>query len=457
VTTQAAAVAETFTRARAEARALTRPGFLSLAFLIASFAYELPLTDILPYHRVNPRLFDVAAVWLLFYWFFFGRSRGWRMDLGNAVVKPWIWITVFYGLATFASALFIPREIYFFSLFYYAKYLEGLAVILVVSSAPLDERERRGLLKVALAGGIWVSAVAVLQYAGVLSTTRYLPDGEEIPMYAHGIYSTLGWTYFHVGMYSVATCLIGFALFSAARSAFERQFALAGTLACVIPAIISGSRAGLLALGFSLLLVVFRSRFRRRFLSYALLGMVLLMGAFFYLSSITKERLETGRGGSVAERLMHGPNTLVGALAFNGPKLLLVGGGFYVVPLPLSGNSLYAKSAIKYRKGYGNHNIFFFPLEQAGIGAFVAAIWFWVATRKALAKAVARSRPGSLDEAFADSMRVYLVAMLIVGFAGQVFWLGFGTEHFTIYQVILFVLASKVGARDAPLPARARA
>jgi hypothetical protein len=44
----------------------------------------------------------------------------------------------------------------------------------------------------------------------------------------------------------------------------------------------------------------------------------------------------------------------------------------------------------------------------------------------------------------AKSINIYLVAMLIVGVAGQVFWFGFGTENFTAFQVIIFILASTV-------------
>jgi hypothetical protein len=31
---------------------------------------------------------------------------------------------------------------------------------------------------------------------------------------------------------------------------------------------------------------------------------------------------------------------------------------------------------------------------------------------------------------------------MVVGLGGEVFFLGFGTEHFTVYQLILFILAT---------------
>jgi hypothetical protein len=46
-------------------------------------------------------------------------------------------------------------------------------------------------------------------------------------------------------------------------------------------------------------------------------------------------------------------------------------------------------------------------------------------------------------------MRAFFVTLMIVGIAGQVFYLGFGTEHFTVYQLVLFLLAIKQQAIPA--------
>ena len=46
-------------------------------------------------------------------------------------------------------------------------------------------------------------------------------------------------------------------------------------------------------------------------------------------------------------------------------------------------------------------------------------------------------------------MSAYFGALLIAGWAGQIFWLGFGTEHLTFYQMLLFGLALFPTGTDA--------
>jgi len=411
-------------------------GYLVLSLLVMSFAYELPLINISRFDRLNPRLFDVSAGVFVMYWLFAGRKRGWRLRLRVPVVWPWFWVTLFFGLATLFSVFWIPYDTYLYSIFFFLKYLEAFIVVLIFASIPFSNEVKRKLVWVALLGGAWVSFYALLQYFGIVSTQRFLPTGKEIALFEKGIYSTLGVTYFHVGMFGVLSCLIGFALFVSSTNYRDKILALLLTLLCFVPAMISGSKAGLLGLGIALILIMMQREYRSRFGAYILVLLVVAGGYLFYTKSVARQRLEEGSGGKPAQRLLMGFESLRDIYEYHGPRMLAVGGGFYVVPAtPRMGGKP------KYRVGYGNHNIFLFPLEQAGIGAFIAAIGLWVSVAIGLWRRVRRSARDSLDGAFAASMRCYFITLMIVGIAGQVFFLGFGTEHFTVYQLLLFILA----------------
>ena len=422
-------------------QAVSKVGFFFLALLIASFAYELPLASVTRYDRLNPRLFDIAAVLLMLYWFFFGRFRGWRIKVKRPVIWPWMWVTFFFGIATLFSVLWIPTQKYLYSIFFFLKYLEALVVILIVASVPFDEKDISRLLWVALFGGLWVSVYALLQFLGVVSTTRYLPSGEEIAQFKQGIYSSLGVTYFHVGMFSVLSCIVGFTLFVSTEG-LKKGAAAIMALFCVIPAVVSGSKAGALGLVIALCLISAQKRYRTKLSIYLLVILLGGTGVYFYNRSITKERLEQGRGGTPYQRLLAGPFKLKQIFRDHGIKLLAVGGGFYVVPEKKGSKWEVSKEKNKYRIGYGNHNIFLFPLEQAGLGAFLASIWLWYSIAKGLKKRSKSLTGSGFIPSFATSMWVYFVALVIVGLGGQVFWLGFGTEHFTIYQLLMFIMAA---------------
>jgi hypothetical protein len=420
---------------------ITRVGLVLLAFLIASFAYELPLFNLTRYYRLNPRFFDIAALLIVLYWLFFGRQRGWRITLSNPVIKPWLLVNGFFAIATVASMMWVPFDYSRYGVFYFLKYLEGLSVLLIVSSIPFDDKTKKRLLWVALLGGLWVSFYAIFQYLGIFSTERYLATGQEMTLYKQGVYSTLGWTYFHVGMFSVLSTMIGLALFNTSGIG-KKLIALVMSVMCAVPAVVSGSRAGLIAFVISVMLVITTTQYRKKIGSYFILALLLLVGGTFYYHSATKERLEGGKGGTIVERLMTGPITLLMAVQYNGYKVLAVGGGFYVVPFNSEDGGGFGRGKKpNYRVGYGNHNIFLFPLEQAGLGGFFASLWLWWSIWKSLRVKIKNTIKNTLDNSFATTMQAYFFALMVVGMAGQVFWLGFGTEHSTIYQLLMFVLA----------------
>ena len=146
-------------------------------------------------------------------------------------------------------------------------------------------------------------------------------------------------------------------------------------------------------------------------------------------------RIEADTENTAQNRLWTGPLTLAMVYDYHGPRLLATGGGFYVVPLERDGK-------LKYRKGYGNHNIFLFPLEQAGLIPFVLALIMWYRLISLLRRFSTDRKFPNFSRGLSRSIYIYLIAMLLVGIAGQVFWFGFGTENFTAFQVMMFIFAS---------------
>lgn len=417
-------------------RRLTRLEFALLAFVVASFAYELPLVTLIKYDRLNPRLFDVAGFLLAAYWL----VAGWRIDWRHPLLAPWLTITAIFTMAALASALFLPRNLWLYSVFFMLKYLEGAIVLVIFLSAPLDERTKRRLLWVALIGGTWVAFYAVLQLVGIASTTRVLPTGIEIERFEEGVYSTLGPTYFHAGQFGILSALVGFTLIRSGRGAGRLAAGLLAPFAA-IPAIVSGSRAGLVGLGLAAGLLVIQRQYRSHLGTYVVAAFLAIAFNIVFSMSLTKERLDdtVDTENTVVARLMKGPRTLEWALDEHGPRLVAMGGGFYVVPL--GGH---------WRIGYGNHNIYLFPLEQAGLFAFVAALVLWLRLGISLWRFPSRQDAVDLDRHFSRAMLAYLGALLVIGLAGQVFWLGFGTEHLTFYQLLLFGLALVPTGASAP-------
>lgn len=416
---------------------LSAAGVFVVCLLVISFAYELPLANITPYDRLNPRLFDVAAGLLFLYWLFVGRVKGWRPRLFYPIVFPWFWLMFFFTIATVASPLWIPLKKYYFSIFYLLKYFEVFVVVVIFASIPFTEKDKRKILWVALFGGVWVSFYAVLQYVGLVSIKRYLPTGQEIVQFEQGLYSTLGVTYFHLGMFGVISCLIGMSVYSTSKG-FWRFVALLCTLFCFLPSVISGSKAGLIGIAMAMFFMLFQKQYRKNFSTYVAVAFVVLIGLVFIGQSVALERLETGSGGTPVERIKHGFNTLSEVYDYHGPRLLAFGGGFYVVPTKSAGRN----GEPNYRVGYGNHNIFLFPLEQAGVGAFVTGLLLWFSVSRNLRRIGKLAPAESTDATLANSMHVFFLVVMVVGIAGQVFYLGFGTEHFTVYQLVMYLLAT---------------
>jgi hypothetical protein len=413
-------------------RRLTSFEFFLIAFVVASFAYEIPLVYVTNLYKLNPYLFDVAALMLVSYWFLVGRNKGWRLSLAlrNPLVAPWLAVVGTFFWATIVSATWVPMRYYGYSVFYFLQYVEGLAVLLIVLAAPIDERAKRRLLWVALLGGTWVAFYAALQFFGIVGTARVIPKGMEISLEGTGIFSTLAPTYFHAGFFSVVSTLVGFAVLQSSRGLL-RPVAAVLTLFCTIPAVVSGTRAAFLALGIALFAVVLQREHRRYIATWMMAALVLGTVNFFYSGSITMDRIEGYRPvASVHDRILGPLVQIAEEMEEHFPIMAIAGGGFYVVPI-----------GDRWRMGYGIHNLYLRPLEQGGVASFIASIWLWIRLGTHLRRRRQTPSVSALDEHFRIAMFGYFVALLIVGWAGGFFWLQGGTEHLNSYLILMLGLA----------------
>ncbi len=398
--------------------------------LLLSLSYELPLHELTSYDRLNPRLFDVVLVLAAVF-------SGWRLRVKDAFVGSWLAVTlIFVMIGGLSFGFLLPGEYRYFSLFYSIKYIEILLFLLIISGFDWNREQIATLIKcfaigVALAG-VW----GLLQKLGILPSERFLPNGEQINLSRGAVLATYGPTYFHSGVMGAMGATAALALRMQNRISWLLFLPLFASGAFL--AIFAGSRAGLALLLIACSLILFRRSL------YVVLGVgvvsvvLLLPGVLDYLTgeSITVQRiLDTEHSNSVENRISMGSLAQFGRLIdYHGAGLLLYGGGFYAVPMPdLSG-------LVKYRVGYGIHNIHLFPLEQAGILGFFASLTFWVV---ALAKGL-RARTTIMGA----SGLALLASIFAIGWAGQIFFLGFGTENMLAAQLgVIFLLLTYSSAK----------
>ena len=189
--------------------------FYWLCFTVLSFCYELPLVYLSSYDRVNPRLFDVAAVIGFFVVLPTVRLPA-RLP---AVFRTWMYLVLWFTFcACLWSGLWFPWEDGGkFSLFFAGKYLEGLLVIFLAACIPLDARQKHILQYCVLAGGIVVALYAIPEYL-VGGFERRLTE-EKIQYRREGVVlSCLGVNYFHVAEFCPLACALGLTLVGLAKN-----------------------------------------------------------------------------------------------------------------------------------------------------------------------------------------------------------------------------------------------
>ena len=410
--------------------------FYWLCALILSFAYERPIAYLTPYDKLNPRLFHailVAGVVLFLY-------RPLRWPRPPQALETWRRLVLWFCICSIIwTAGFLPWEYGAFSLYGAAQYVLGVVCIYMATAIPLTGRQKQILVQLAVLGGVFVAAYCIPEYrAG--GTVRQITEDKELLLIEGTLLGPLGSTYFHLVQYqTLAFCLACASVMSARRAAARIAWGAAAVFVSW-PSFFSGSRTGpgLLAVAMAAFLVA--DRFvRRPVLIIGMLAGMLVLGVGpdrmweAFRSGRTGERFLEQKGGNdeVARLLLFQDFTLTNYL-WEGASVPFIGAGFNVAPRVEGG-------VLKYRVDYGVHNIYLFVFEQAGVVGVYLFLAFVLDALRGLR--TGRGSPSGVDRSLAVSMTAFLVSVLVVGLAGQIFWRGFGTQNFNTYVVLLLVLA----------------
>lgn len=427
--------------------------FLWLCGLILSFAYELPIWYPTSYDRVNPRLFDLM--------FFVGvltvlpnLRRGVRLP---SLFRIWAAIVVVFCFCALVwTVSILPWEYGQFSMFFAAKYIEGLIVIYIAVKIPLDERQKRIIHRLVVCGGVFVALYSIPQYGNATIEWK-ISGGKIVPSFGGAIFGPLSRSYFHVGLFSVLSFAMTLCLVPAIRNIWRSWFCLGLAFFVAWPALACGSRAAFAGV----VIVLLVSVFLRPILIRKCLALVILAACFIHVADVNIEAIykeDMSLGLKRFETYSDSPNSILDRLMIqysidqymlDGLPVPFVGAGFGVAPVDDGMGSLH------YRVGYGIHNSYLFAFEQGGIMAFVLFLVFLYCAVRCLNRTL-KSRM-AIDRQFALGLSAYMAFLLANAFAGQAFWRGFDTANFNTYVVLLLMMVTRYSAGpDAPSTLRNR-
>lgn len=412
-----------------------------LIFTILAFAYDIPIYNVTSFERANPRLVDIST--LLGVIFILPNLRKTHLPLVFKVWKLMVFWCVFCAL--FWSIFWLPwQDVGVFSIFYALRYLQGLLLIYIACKIPISAEQKRVLINCVIAGGVFVAIYAIPEYIRG-DTERYLADGKVV-YYAPGtLFSSLGTSYHHLAGFSSLAFAMTLSSISLVRGKIKRFLLLGLSIFVAWPALFSGARSGLLAVGLIVLLAFFESKVIR---NYLILILLILLPIWITSNALNVSDLESK--SATLQRLINmddinQDNNISGRLTINnysidlyewqGARLLFLGGGFYVVPHLISGN-------LNYRIGYGIHNSYLFPLEQGGVVLFVLFFVLLYLIYKRLIKI--KKSSNRVDNVFASAIWMFFVTQIFAGFfGGNGIWQSTGMENFSTYVLLMYVLAGR--------------
>jgi hypothetical protein len=409
-----------------------------------SFAHERPILVLTSMDRVNPRLFDVMVVIGIL--FVFPRlSRSVRLP---REFYHWAWIvTIFVFCALIYAAVLLPFEYGRFSLFFAAKYLEGLLAIYIALKIPLSQEQKKKVMWAIAVGGVYVATYCIYQHfttsaGGMIE----IAPGKFVGNYRKILTGPLSYSYLQIAQYSSLCAIVTLSLVETTRGTKKKWGIF--FLACFIawPLFFSGSRAGLglLFISWAAGIMLLRGA-KSRFIGLLLFIGVALSVTFTVSPNITSfEKLNESTtfsrisgsedtGNSIKSRL-----TSIFRFDMDSYKwstyMPFIGGGFYVTPTINRGVE-------RYRVGYGAHNSYLFAFEQGGVFVAIAFLYMLYAIIRKLN--FVRKSGETIDRPFAIAALSYMLASLPIYLAGQVFWMGFGSGHFNVFLIIVLLLASR--------------
>lgn len=414
-----------------------------LIFLILSFAYDIPIYNLTPFERVNPRLVDVAT--LLGIIFILPRLRKQSLPY---IFKIWKVIVYWFLFCSLIWTVFwLPFQgVGTFSLFYAMRYAQGLLLLFIALSIPISSQQKKTLIFTVMAGGIFVALYAIPEY--IRGDTMRLLAGGKVVYHAEGsLFSSLGTSYHHLAGFSSLAFAVSLSSLLLVKSKKYKIIVIILSIFIAWPALVSGARSGLLAVGIIFILSFFYLKIFRNYLILSFLIsiplLILMSTQIPNLSDLSKnsrsiDRLvnmgDINQENDITERFGVGNYTL-DLYEWQGSRILLFGGGFYVVPHTKNG-------ILHYRIGYGVHNSYLFPLEQGGVIALFLFMILMVYIYKSLQKM--KKSIVEVDKAFAIGIFMFFITQIISGFfGGNAIWQSVGMENFSTYVLLMYMLSSK--------------
>jgi hypothetical protein len=413
---------------------------LWLLMLIGSFAYDIPIFELTPFERVNPRFVDILTILGVF--FILPKLKHQKLPQFFHVWK--YTVSWFLICSLIWSAFWLPwKGVGMFSIFYAFRYIQGLLLLYIVLSIPLTSNQKKSIMYMVVLGGLFVALYAIPEYFRK-DTVRYIAGGKAVYRAPGTLLSSLGTSYHHLAGFSSLSFAVALGCVSLVKSKYKiLMFIIA--LIVAWPAIFSGARSGILAIFIIFLLSVVYLRAIRNYILIALLLFIpiAIVGGgssvdFENLSSNSSSinRLmnmeDVNKSNDITARLGVG-NYSLSLYEWQGARLPLFGGGFYVTPHTIDGG-------LHYRIGFGIHNSYLFPFEQAGfIGGGLSLFLLYV-----IYKSLSRMRRSFVkeDSIFATVVFMFFVTQIISGFfGGNALWQSVGIENLSNYVLIIYGLA----------------
>ena len=401
-----------------------------------SFAYEKPVFLISSLDKVNPRLFDILL--LLGILITFKK----KTIYSNPIFKQWAIIIFWFTIVTLIGVMIFPftwqiKQMMFYFLF---EYYKGLLAILIFLRIPKKYYSLDTIMNAMVAGGVFVASYCVYELNTGIS--EVIVAGNNVLMKPAGmVWGPYIGSYFEIAVFLPLAASISFVMLLHSKVK-NKIFMSIVTLYISWPVFFTGSRTAiflwLLSLSIIILLSLKRSIFVLLTMCVLLAGTATLTTKLDFIFDVnenqTLERMRSLEEGdhhdSILNRIFLFKNFDISSYD-QSDVLPIIGGGFYVSPT--NGH---------HRVGFGVHNIYLFPFEQAGIIGFILFLMFIYVSIKILRKGLKQLDKNSLSYWFVVAVYAYFVASLLIGISGHTFWRGFTTYNFNTLRILLLVAAS---------------
>ena len=407
-----------------------------------SFAYEKPIFIISSLDKINPRLFDL----LLLIGFFITLKK--RSVYNNRIFKQWAMIIIWFTFVTLVGAsLFpFPWDIKQFMFYFLFEYYKELLAIFILLKIPKTYYSINTIISAIIIGGIFVASYCVIEL-NVGIEDVIISDIKTISKPPGMVWGPYIGSYFEIAVYIPLAFSFSLAMLIYSKGINKIWLALI-TLFIAWPILFTGSRTAIFLALLSAAIIVIQS-LKRSIWTLLILGFFLtiaiaLTGKFdLFFNSDQNETLnriesleESDSNDAVDDSIL---SRVLLFKDFNidnydvKEALPVLGAGFYVAPTEGG-----------YRIGYGIHNIYLFPVEQAGVIGIILFVMFIFVSIRILKNGLKELDKNSQLFWFVSAVYAYFIASLLIGISGHTFWRGFTTYNFNTLRILLLVVSSMI-------------